>query len=285
MECPQKEKQGKFKNAKTVAYNLLAAFIYYDQKRLMVILRMSIAELLSTFMFVMLGCASTMATLWWDFYHTPHTQVAMGFAFAYIAALEFGGRISGAHLNPCVTLAACILGKKAWAELPVYALLQFIGASVGYEIVMAFARPVDRYYMLEKGPPFCVPDILPDISQSQAFSAEFWATFFYILVLAGVWDSRVRDKIDAVSLKLGFTYLALHLAFGDLTGCYMNPMISVAVIMIGGVKPGGFFAVFFIAPVIATIVAATIYRLAFALPYHMEMENWGLPVRKPPTSK
>lgn len=57
--------------------------------------------------------------------------IAIGWAFAVgIPALIFGS-YSGAHFNPALTIALAVIGKVAWAQVPIYLAGQCIGAFLG----------------------------------------------------------------------------------------------------------------------------------------------------------
>ena len=57
--------------------------------------------------------------------------ITTGWALAVAIGVYAVGRISGAHINPAVTLGLAAVGKLAWAEVPHYILGQFLGAFLG----------------------------------------------------------------------------------------------------------------------------------------------------------
>lgn len=61
--------------------------------------------------------------------------IATGWAVAVALAVLAVGRISGAHLNPAVTVALATLGDFAWCSVPGYIAAQFAGAGVGALLV------------------------------------------------------------------------------------------------------------------------------------------------------
>ena len=67
--------------------------------------------------------------------HSGWIVITTGWALAVTVAVFAVNAVSGAHLNPAVTIAAAVLGKFAWADVPVYIAAQMIGAFVGAVIV------------------------------------------------------------------------------------------------------------------------------------------------------
>ena len=61
--------------------------------------------------------------------------ITTGWALAVAIGVYAVGRISGAHINPAVTLGLAAVGKLAWAEVPHYILGQFLGAFLGAVLV------------------------------------------------------------------------------------------------------------------------------------------------------
>ncbi|MCK9912608.1 aquaporin, partial [Microbacteriaceae bacterium K1510] len=57
--------------------------------------------------------------------------IAMGWGMAVAFAVYAVGRISGAHLNPAVTIGLASIGEFPWAQVPGYVLAQMIGAFLG----------------------------------------------------------------------------------------------------------------------------------------------------------
>jgi MIP family channel proteins len=93
----------------------------------------SVAELLGTFVFVFSGTATVLAV-----HNLSHTTagftavgdiaISLAFAFGVLAAVYMTAGVSGAHLNPAVTVALAVTGEFPWREAPQYILSQFTGA-------------------------------------------------------------------------------------------------------------------------------------------------------------
>jgi glycerol uptake facilitator protein len=67
--------------------------------------------------------------------------IATGWGLAVAMAVYAVGRISGAHLNPAVTVALASIGAFAWADVPGYVLAQMLGAFAGAVVVWVAYLP------------------------------------------------------------------------------------------------------------------------------------------------
>src|SRR4051794_39096359 len=103
------------------------------------------AELLGTLVLILLGCGSVaMAVIFAAVPTIPgevvkggYTNVVLGWGLGVTMGIYVSGTISGAHLNPAVTLAFAITGRFPWGKCLHYVAGQFIGAFLGAAIVFA----------------------------------------------------------------------------------------------------------------------------------------------------
>jgi len=118
--------------------------------------------------------------------------------------------ISGAHMNPAVTLALAIRGDHAWREVPAYVAAQFAGAIAGVWIAHAmFAMPIIEW------------STKPRVGFAQAFS-EAIATFgLVIIVLRGA-----RQRPDSVPWTVA-CYITAAYWFTASTS-FANPAVTLA---------------------------------------------------------
>src|SRR5271168_1111617 len=129
---------------------------------------------------------------------------------ALVALILTFGPVSGAHLNPAVTIADASLGGIAWREVPVYVAAQIVGAFAGVAAAdLMFGLPIYFASRHERSVP------------AQLFS-EFIATFG---LLAVVWGCS-RRRSAAVPFAVG-AYITAAYWFTASTS-FANPAVTLA---------------------------------------------------------
>lgn len=152
----------------------------------------------------------------------PQWELAIAWLFAVLVPIVLFVRVSGAHLNPAVTLGLVASGRIGWAEVPAYLLAQFAGAFLGSGLVL-----------LTLGDEARLGSTLPSTGLGLVFVAE--ATFTAGLVasvfaLADLGEGRGRWRLTLPPVVVGVsTYL-----IGPLTGSSLNPARSIAPAVLSG---------------------------------------------------
>ncbi|KAJ8911830.1 hypothetical protein NQ315_012560, partial [Exocentrus adspersus] len=115
------------------------------------------------------------------------------------------GHISGAHLNPAVTICAVLTNVVTPIMAVIYVIAQFLGAILGFSLLKILIP--DDYF----NPGFCMT--LPNnlITSLQALAIEIIITTILIVVVCAVWDKRNIDKPDSVPLRFGFVIVAISM--------------------------------------------------------------------------
>ncbi len=147
--------------------------------------------------------------------------ITMGWGLAVAFAVYAVGGISGAHLNPAVTLGLASVGAFPWADVPGYILAQMIGAFLGAVFVYLYYQPhwketddqAAKLAVFSTG-----PAIRHTISN---FISEFLGTFFLLFGLMAIGTNKFTDGINP--LIVGFFILAIGLSLGGTTGYAINP--------------------------------------------------------------
>lgn len=206
--------------------------------------RRCVAEALGTFFLVLIGPGAAMV----DAYtggQLGHIGVALAFAFVVTAMVYTLGHISGAHLNPAVTVAFASARRfPRWDVLP-YVVAQCAGAVT--------ASLLSR---LALGPMGHIGATLPVVPVGMALGVEWVLSFgLMMVVMAVATDERVASGFAgiAVGLTVGFEAMV----GGPLTGASMNPARSLGPAVAGGGWTGHWL--YWLAPLSAMVVAAWLY--------------------------
>ena len=202
------------------------------------------AEAIGTFFLVLIGPGSVMVNAFTGGAIT-HAGIALAFAFVVTAMVYAVGHLSGAHINPAVTLGFWSVRRFPSREVIPYIVAQCAGASAASLTLRAVLGPVGE-----------MGATLPRIPTGGAFLIEWLLSFGLMFVIMAVaTDERVADGFapPAVGLTVGFCAMM----GGPLTGASMNPARSLGPALVGGLWSGHW--IYWLAPVTAMIAAARAY--------------------------
>ena len=186
--------------------------------------RAVIAETLGTFVLVLaITAAVVAAALARPIAGAPYgsltVPVAGGLVLAALAAAL--GPISGAHLNPAVTIGLALNGRFSWAHVPAYVVGQFAGAVAAAAVTWALYGQQARD---SAGLGASYP--AAGVSAGRVFGAETIATFVLVLVIIAVaTDDRVPRGVAAVAI--GAALATTIVIVGPVSGAGVNPARAI----------------------------------------------------------
>ncbi|MDR2805567.1 MAG: aquaporin Z [Dysgonamonadaceae bacterium] len=219
-----------------------------------------IAELIGTFVLVLGGCGSAVFA---------GSQIGfLGVAFAFgltVIAMAYGiGNISGAHLNPAVSVGVFCAGRMNAKDLGVYIAAQVIGgilaAALMAFIVAQYGGARETFAANGYGAEFFGNSAgYVHLSAGGAFVAEMVLTFVFLIVILGVTDPRSTKGF--AGLAIGLTLTLIHLISIPLTNTSVNPArsISQAIFSENALAIPQLW-LFIVAPVIGAALAAATYN-------------------------
>jgi glycerol uptake facilitator protein len=161
--------------------------------------------------------------------------ITVGWAVAVAMAVYAVGRLSGAHLNPAVTIGLAATGSFSWAEVPSYVAAQMIGAFLGAVIVwVAYLphwaptqNPGDKLAVFCTGPAVraTVPNLLTEIIGTAVllFGVLAIAANAQTLSKAGDLDLTLVFSRGLQPLLVGVLVLGIGVSLGGPTGYAINP--------------------------------------------------------------
>ncbi|MBP2133850.1 glycerol uptake facilitator protein [Methanomicrobium sp. W14] len=183
--------------------------------------------------------------------------IGLAFGIAIMAAIYAFGRISGAHINPAVTIALWAVKKFPAKDTVVYLVAQFLGAFLG-SILFALSASEASVFVggLGATTPFY------GISVYSAFLAEIIGTFVLMSVIMGVTrDDKITPAASGVII--GLTVAGIITTLGNVSGASLNPARSfgpmVADLLLGGPNVLSVYWIYVAGPVIGAVAAAFLY--------------------------
>lgn len=188
---------------------------------------MFLAEVVGTGILLFVGCMGSIGTM--GRILPSSLQSSMAFGMTVNLLIMMLGHVSGAHLNPAVTIGAVILKIKSIPTGIVYAVGQFIGATIGYGLLMTVTPPeLFNDGVSNSSVGHCVTVVHPGISTTQAVLVEILCTSFILCAASATWDPRCAHTTDSTAIRFGFSVVGVSLAAAPYTGCSMNPARTFA---------------------------------------------------------
>ena len=199
-----------------------------------------------------------------------YTNIAFGWGLAVFLGIMVSNRISGAHLNPAITIALSLSKRFSWHKAPFYILAQMIGGFVGAFIVYVFFRA--KLIMID-------PQLIHSAGIFTTFPAidDFYSGFLAEIIASGLLMFGIlcivdHFKFDGAGFLAPFAVsgliVAIGMSLGAMHGYAMNPardfsprlLITLLGFKHNGLNDGSWIwltPVF--APIIGTIVGVFIY--------------------------
>ncbi|MBE6235925.1 MAG: aquaporin family protein [Bacteroidales bacterium] len=210
--------------------------------------------------------------------------ITMGWGFAVMVGVFISGSVSGAHLNPAVSLGCAIAGTMDWAAVPGYVIAQMLGGFAGAALVWLFYK--DHYDATEdpdtKLGTFCTMPAIEGHKMRNFFCEALasWLLVFVILVF-GVDANVAHLDAEGQHLHIGmgelgalpvtFLIMSIGMSLGGATGYAINPArdlaprIAHAVLPIKGKRDSGwgYSWVPAIGPMVGAVLAALTYLIIY----------------------
>lgn len=206
-----------------------------------------IAEALGTFFLVLTGCGAAIVN---DLTQGHLSTVGVGLVFGFIVmAMVYSiGHISGAHMNPAVTLGFFAARRLSGKETPFYLGAQFIGAILASLTLKIIFLNAESTWSVTQ----------PTGSQLQSFLIEYFFSFLLMFVIMGV-ATDYRSQGVMAGVAIGGTIALEAIVGGPISGASMNPARSFGPALVSGIWNAHW--IYWIAPILGCLTGATLYRL------------------------
>ena len=239
--------------------------------------------------------------------------ITWGWALAVAFAVYVVGGISGAHINPAVTLSFAIKKEFPWKKVVPYWIVQVLGAFVGAALVfLVYNNAINHFDQVNhivKGRPTSVATYSTFATFPAPYFGSVWGplidqivgTFFLLLFIFAVVDGfNLGVKANLHPFIIGMVVMAIGISFGANAGYAINPARDFGPRMFAWIAgwgkvamPGdyvrisGYFWVPIVGPLIGAALAAPVYNLGirdilFARRRAAEMAEPGPGTEEPP---
>ncbi|GAB2954409.1 hypothetical protein GCM10027048_19770 [Hymenobacter coalescens] len=207
--------------------------------------RLLLAELLGTGFLVFFGTGAVVVNQLYGG-ALGHAGVAGAWGLVVLALIYAFGEVSGAHLNPAVSLAFAAAGRFGWHLVPAYAAAQCAGA-VGGSLLLRGLFPAAA----------TLGGTLPSGPLLQSFVLETVLTLLLMLVVLRV-SSGAREKGITAGLVVGAVVMLEALVAGPVCGASMNPARSLGPALVSGQLQH--LWLYLAAPVLGALLAVPLAR-------------------------
>lgn len=212
-----------------------------------------IAEFVGTFALVFCGTAAIVV---YELVPNSLDNTGIGIVFGLVvfAMILCFGNISGAHINPAVTIGFWAMKKISLKESVYYILFQLLGAIVASLLVG-----------LIFGSDHSFGNTLPKFSIVQSFVLEIILTYILMLVIVFVSEDESFNRLTAAAV--GGTVMLEAIFAGPISGASMNPARSLAPSLVSGNME--VLWIYILAPIIGALLAVATWRFMESAKKHL----------------
>lgn len=216
------------------------------------------AEFIGTFWLVLGGCGSALLAAAFPGVGIGLLGVALAFGLTVVTIAYSLGRVSGAHLNPAVSIGLCVGGRMPAKDLVPYIIAQVLGgivaAGVLYFIVTGNGSSIGTFAANGYG------EHSPGgYDLKSAFLCEAVMTFMFLIVIMGSTDSR-NSNGGFAGLAIGLTLTLIHLVSIPVTNTSVNPARSISQALFVGDWAMSQLWLFILAPIVGAALAGVVYK-------------------------
>lgn len=218
------------------------------------------AEAVGTFMLTFSGTATLLAVRKLssgaptDFTAADDIAISVAFAFGVISAVYVVASVSGAHLNPAVTVALAAVRKFPWAKVPGYVVAQFVGAILaGLMNWLMFGDQLRELLILGATRPG------PDVAWYAALVTEFVITLvLMVVIMSTAVYKRPPGGPTQSGLAIGLWIGAAIFLALPISGGAMNPARALGPDIVALQFP--FWWIYLVGPVCGAVAGAALWE-------------------------
>lgn len=215
------------------------------------------AEFIGTFWLVLGGCGSAVLAATFPEVGIGLVGVSLAFGLTVLTIVYSLGHISGAHLNPAVSIGLWAGGRFSAKELWSYMAAQILGgiaaAAVLYVIATGNGSAIGNFAANGYG------EHSPGgYSVLSALVSEVVMTFMFLIVILGATDKKAPAGFAGLAIGLALTLI--HLISIPVTNTSVNPARSISqAVFVGGWAVEQLW-LFILAPIVGAVLAGIVYK-------------------------
>ncbi|WP_113662209.1 aquaporin Z [Pedobacter nanyangensis] len=220
-------------------------------------MKKSLAEFLGTFWLVLGGCGSAVLAAAFPNVGIGLLGVAMAFGLTVLTIAYALGHISGAHLNPAVTIGLWAGGRIGFKDVLPYIISQILGAiaaaAVLYVIATGNGSSIGNFAANGYG------EHSPGgYNMNSAMITELVMTFMFLIIILGATDKRAPKGFAGIAIGLALTLI--HLISIPVTNTSVNPARSISQAVFVGDWALSQLWLFIVFPILGALIAGFVYR-------------------------
>ncbi len=232
--------------------------VFFINKLKIKTMKKPLAEFIGTFWLVFGGCGSAVLAAGFPDMGIGFVGVSLAFGLTVVTMAYGIGHISGAHLNPAVSIGLLVGGRFSAKELVPYIIAQILGgiaaAGVLYIIVTGNGSSIGDFASNGYG------DHSPGKYNLMAcFVTEAVLTFIFLIIILGSTDDRAPKGFAGLAIGLALTLI--HLISIPVTNTSVNPARSISQAIFAGDWALGQLWLFIVAPIVGAVLAGLVYNV------------------------
>ncbi|MDD3196271.1 MAG: aquaporin Z [Paludibacter sp.] len=216
-----------------------------------------VAEFFGTFWLVLGGCGSAVLAAGFPELGIGFVGVSLAFGLTVLTIAYSLGHISGAHLNPAVTIGLWMGGRVPAKDILPYVVAQIIGgiAAAAVLFVVATGNGNEIGSFAANGYGEHSPG---GYSMFAAIVSELVMTFMFVLIILGATDSRAPKGFAGIAIGLALTLI--HLITIPVTNTSVNPARSISQAVFVGDWALSQLWLFIVVPIAGALLAGLVYK-------------------------
>jgi len=220
-------------------------------------MKKNLSEFIGTFWLVLGGCGSAVLAAGFPNVGIGLLGVSFAFGLTVLTIAYSFGHISGAHLNPAVTIGLWVAGRTSSKEIVPYIISQIAGAIAAAAILS----------LIVTGNGSVIGDFAANgygehspgkYSMVAAILTEFVMTFMFLLVILGATDERAPKGFAGITI--GLTLTLIHLVSIPVTNTSVNPARSISQAIFVGDWALSQLWLFILVPIAGAALAGLVYK-------------------------